>query len=335
MITSASSLADQVHNERVVFHRAFELDYVSEDMRIQLGEHEVLVRTQYSLISPGTELALYTGTHVGLPDPGNTFAKYPFYPGYSIVGEVVATGAEVRGIAPGDKVYTIGKHAAYNVVPFNSDSLPLFKLPDDFIGERAVFARLAGICMTSIVQSSIRVGDTAVVMGLGLIGNLAAQLFSLLGANVIGVDVIGRRLDIAKLTEHVLQITGGAKADIVVEATGSSKLVVPALDLVRHLGQVIALGSTRGNVDLNVYEYIHRRGVKFIGAHEGLQTIDGFASRKALTHYILKLIGLGALQVDPLLTHKLPYTEAKHGYDMLLNQQDQALGVLLDWSQHG
>jgi threonine dehydrogenase-like Zn-dependent dehydrogenase len=135
------------------------------------------------------------------------------------------------------------------------------------------------------------------------------------------------------LNERIRQITGGAKADIVVEATGSAQLVVPALDLVRDLGQVLALGSTRGHVELNVYEYIHRRGIRYIGAHEALQNNSRFPSRLTLTRYVLKLIGMGALKTGPLLTHRLPFTEAKLGYDMLLNQQDQALGVLLDWAE--
>lgn len=333
--------------KQILFKGPFELDYETNQLDVHLDENGVLIRTEYSLISPGTELALYTGTHVGLPDPNNTFAKYPFYPGYSVVGRVVAVGANVKGFGPGDKVYTIGKHAIYNTVAFNNANLPLVKLSDDFVFEKAAFARLAAICMTSIAQSRIHVGDTAVVIGMGLIGNLAAQLFSIMGANVIAIDVVEKRLQIAKragieqvilsgenvdLNEKVRDITGGAKADIVVEATGSPKLVIPALDLVKNLGQVIALGSTRGNVDINVYEYVHRKGVYFIGAHEALQNIEGFPNRSLMTRYVLKLIGLGALKVDPLLTHKMDFSQAKLGYEMLLNQQDQALGILLDWN---
>jgi 2-desacetyl-2-hydroxyethyl bacteriochlorophyllide A dehydrogenase len=346
MAKVTAALDSQVNNIKVVFKGPHDLDFESVELETNLDGNEVMIRTQYSLISPGTELALYTGSHIGIPDPNNKFAKYPFYPGYSVVGHIVSVGEHVKGYQPGDKVYTIGHHASYNIVSSNSNHVPLIKLPDDFVGERAAFARLAAICMTSVEQSRIRVGDTAIVIGMGLIGNMAAQLFSIMGANVIGVDIVEKRLKIARetgienvvlsdehinLNEKVQEITGGVKADIVVEATGSAKLIVPALDLVRHLGQVIALGSPRGNVDLNVYEYIHRKGVHFTGAHEALQNIDGFTSRLALTRYVIKLIGFGALRIDPLLTHKLSFTEAKQGYDMLLNQQDQALGVLLRW----
>jgi len=154
-------------------------------------------------------------------------------------------------------------------------------------------------------------------------------------ARRVGIENVvlaGEKVD---LKEKVKEITGGAEADIVVEATGSPHLVVPALDLVRKLGQVIALGSTRGLVELNVYEYIQRKGVRFIGALEGLATLEGFPSRWTLTRFVLRLIQQGALKIDPLITHKLPYDQAKRGYDMLMNRQDQALGVLLDWEKTG
>ena len=333
---------------RMFFKQPYDLQFETVKMDKVPDPESVLVRSLYSLISPGTELALYTGTHVGIPDPGNTFAKFPFYPGYSVVGIVEAVGKNVKSFAEGDIVYTIGKHATYNIVPCSNANHPVVKLTGQNMVERAPFARLAAICMTGIVQTSIRFGDCAVVLGLGLIGNLAAQLYSILGAQVIGVDLIEKRLDIARQTsiDHtvlsgshtnlrkvLLEITGDAEPDIVVEATGSPQMVIPSLELVRKLGQVVALGSTRGNVDLNVYEYVHRKGVRWVGAHEGLQNEPGFVNRSVLTRYVMKLIEIGALSVDPLLTHKLPYKEAKHGYELLLNKQDEALGILLDWTE--
>ena len=343
---NAAATGTYVTNKKIVFKGPFQLDYETVRLKAEPEDNDVLIRTQYSVISPGTELALFTGTHVGIPDPNNTFAKYPFYPGYTVVGEIVAAGKNVKGYAVGDKVYTVAKHAAYNVVPYNSKLVPLIKLPDDFPMEKGPFAKLGMICMTAIVQSQIAVNDTVVVIGLGPIGNIAAQLYSIMGANVIGVDLVEKRVEIARqagidhvvlagegldLKEKVKEITGGKEADIVVEATGSPQLVTPALDLVRKLGQVIALGSTRGTVDFNVYEYIQRKGVRLIGAYEGLATLDGFPSRETLTRHVFKLISRGALKIDPLITHKLPAEEAARAYDMLLNHKDQALGVLFDW----
>ena len=225
----------------------------------------------------------------------------------------------------------------------------MIKLHDQDKEEKSAFIRLAGISMTAVLQSNFQIGDTAVVLGMGIIGNLAAQLFSIMGAEVIGVDVDEARLKIARetgikntilsedsidLSKSLEELTGLNKADIIVEATGSPKLITPALELAKPLGQVIALGCTRENVDLNVYKYIHSKGVHFIGAHEGIQDYEGVTSRLAVNRYMYKLIERGALKIDPLISHKLPYSEAKRGYDMLLNQQNQALGILLDWREN-
>lgn len=337
----------QYVNKKIMFTEPYNLEFESTTVEEgTLEEKQVLVRTIHSLISPGTELALFTGTHVGIKDPNNHFAKYPFYPGYSIVGEIVEVGKEVEDFKIGDIVYALGNHAAYNIISVKNHQWPVIKLDDRELGEKAVFSRLAAICMTSIVQSKVQIGDIAVVLGMGMIGNLAAQLLSIKGAEVIAVDVVEERLKIANKTgiqktilsgdsidlgEKLEELTGSKYADIVIEATGSPKLIIPALEVVKPLGQVIALGSTRGNVDLNVYEYIHSKGVNFTGAHERLQDQNGFPSRLKLSKYALKLIELGALKIDPLITHKLPNNEAKHGYEMLQNQQNEALGVLLDW----
>lgn len=338
-----------VMNKKIVFRKPFDLDYEYVQLSRDPDDNDVLIKSHYSVISPGTELALFTGTHVGIPDPNNTFAKYPFYPGYSVVGEVVAVGKNVRGFVPGDRVYTVGKHSSYNVSPCNSFLVPLIKVPEGVPMEQAPFAKLGMICLTAIVQSRIAISDTVVVIGLGPIGNIAAQLYSLMGARVIGVDLVASRVEIARragidevillnpstdLKEAVQEVTGGKEPDIVVEATGSPDLIVPSLDLVRKLGQVIALGATRGKVpEFNIYEYVQRKGVHLVGALEGLATLDGFPSREQLTRYAFKLILKGALHIEPLITHKLRAEQAAHAYDLLLNHKDQAFGVLFDWTE--
>ncbi|MDB5084189.1 MAG: dehydrogenase [Bacilli bacterium] len=335
---------------KVLFNGPNQTAFDQFDLSTDLSEDGVLVRTQYSLISPGTELAIYTGTHIGIPDPNNTFAKYPFSPGYASVGEVVAVGDAVTELQAGDMVYALGNHASYNVFSwFNRENRPIIKLPQDMAGERAVFARLAAICMTAVVQSRITIGDYVAVLGMGLIGNLAAQLYKSFGACPIGIDLVEKRLQIAKRTgipftihsgeradlQHLIKniiSTSSAAPDLVVEATGVPALVNTALDLVRPMGQVILLGSTRGLVEMDAYKHIHSKGIFLTGAHEKLQGHHGLPSRLTLTRHVLDLIEKGAIVVDPLLTHKLPADKAEEGYQLLLNHKELTMGVLLDWS---
>ncbi|MFD2117702.1 zinc-binding dehydrogenase [Paenibacillus yanchengensis] len=341
-------LNEEIYNSKLYFEKDFDLRLEKELLDSPLKENDVLIRTVYSLISPGTELALYTGTHVGISDPNNTFAKYPFYPGYALVGEIAAVGSDVEHYSIGDFVYATGKHASYNVLSTQNQPIsPIIAISHQSELERIPFARLAGISMTAIIQSNIRVGDVVVVIGMGLIGNMAAQLYALLGAEVVVIDVVEERLliaqqvgiqhtilatDAAQWKEKLQQLMKREQADIVVEATGSPHLVVPALELVKNMGQVIALGSTRSHTKINVYEHIHRKGVRFIGAHEGLQNDSDFPSnRYEITRYMLRLINDNILKIGPLITNKITYTEAQRGYEMLLHQRHEALGVLLQW----
>lgn len=332
---------------RIVFPGPFEVtvDRYRSDAGPAAGE--VLIGVDCTLISPGTELALYTGSHVGIPDPENRFAKYPFSPGYSGVGRVLAIGPGVTDLEPGDKVFASCRHATHAVF----DRAAVHRVREDSEDRATVFARMAEISLTSVLQaqavlqSSSWVGIPVAVLGMGLVGNLAAQLFGLLGADVVGVDLVAERLEVARrsgvrhlvraeegrdLEPAVSELIGGGSPQVVVEATGSPALVNPALRLVAHRGQVILLGSTRGKVEVDVYKHIHSKGIFVAGAHEGLQG-PHVPTRSAMVRYVLDLIERGALRVEPLLTHVLPAEQAKQGYELLIHQQQEALGVVLDW----
>ncbi len=308
------------------------------------GPHEVLLATRVSLISPGTELAFYTGTHIGLADPANVWAKYPFKPGYAAGGVVAALGDEVHDLKIGDRVFTVAPHAGHHLVtpsPLNF-CLPV---PEGLPLEHAVFARLAAIAMTALLVSELDNGGldnaaTVGVIGLGLIGNFAAQLFAARGLRVVGVDAVPERAAWAR--ECGLHAAVGespaatlkemlGEADVVIEATGVPALVGAALLAARERGQVILLGSPRGTAELDVYRHIHSRGVRLTGAHEMFQGKYGFPDRASVTRDVLHKIAAGQVRVAPLLTHRLSAARAGDAYEMLLRDKDKALGVVLEW----
>ncbi|BFT74634.1 zinc-binding dehydrogenase [Paenibacillus sp. P36] len=336
----------------VIFPEAYQVEWKQSPLP-ELDENQLLVKTAFSLISPGTELALYTGTHTGLLNPGNTWAKYPFTPGYAVVGSVEAVGANITDFQVGQRVFAMGAHASHNVITYTPDSRSVFVLPDDLPGERAVFARLAGISATALQQAQVRLGDKTVVIGMGLIGVFAAQLFALQGADVLGVDTVPGRLQAARACKianvyqsdpHTAlhsQLTGllgdgkgnSDRADIVIEATGVPEMANEAMEMVRQLGQVVLLGSPRGPIQMKTYDHIHVKGITLTGAHEGLQTIDGEEGRTRMLRYALHLIHTGQLTVDPLLTHVLPAREARQAYELLIHAKETTLGVILDWRE--
>lgn len=325
---------------RLVFPRAFAVELQPQSAPIPRSDEWVL-ETRYSLISPGTELAFYTGTHIGLPDPHNTWAKYPFAPGYAAVGRVVAHGSNAP--APDtNALYFAPTPHAFHAVSSTEPETQLLRVPDGLKPEHAPFCRLAAIAATALCVTPVQPGQRVAVLGAGLIGNLAAQHFQIAGARVVNVETNPARLEIArKCGLEAVEGGDGARermesalngeADVVIEATGVPALVNAALELATRRGRVVLLGSPRGLTEINAYKHIHARGVTMTGAHEGLQGFGDLPTRLELTRHSLDFIARGDIQVAPLLTQILPASQAPRAYKMLLHEQHKSLGVVLDW----
>lgn len=319
-----------------------------EDMPENLGKDEVLVETLKTLISPGTELALYTGTHVGFKDPNNRWAKYPHYPGYICVARVLDIGKDVSNFKVGDVVLCSLSHCSHGV--FRSSDSPVIRIPVDADLEAILFARMALISSVAPVLASYSIGDNVAVIGLGIVGNLCGQLFQLSGANVYGIEVDPGRIKLAEKTginhiiaggetlevkEKLLRETNNLGVDIVVEATGIPALANQALELANDLGQVIMLSSTRGLVNIDVYTHIHRKGLVVRGAHANVMGSPKVTGELDGTSKYLRrmtnLIQNGKLEVTSLITHRVTPGEALDAYNWLLEKKETALGVVIDW----
>ena len=119
-------------------------------------------------------------------------------PGYIAAGEVLETGSSVI-VKPGEICFTYGPHAGY----YQIDTTDRYggiciRIPENYHFKFMPFTRMASIAMTAIRESKIELGDPVVVMGQGLVGNLAAQLAGIQGGNVIGVDLDENRLSVSK-----------------------------------------------------------------------------------------------------------------------------------------
>ena len=315
----------------------------------QLRPRDVLVRTHYSLISAATELACLSGSQAWFPFPGT--------PGYAAVGEVLDAGAEISDVAPGDIVHYWGGHKQFNLIDASRPQSICLKAPEDLPLELAPFTRMAIIAMTSLRISNIELGDTVGVVGLGTVGNFAAQLARLQGGTVIGLDLNEGRVeralacgiphalrgDGASVADHVREITGGQGLSTLIEATGVPAALPPALPLVGRYGEVILLGTPRGvfQADLtsSVLDYIHLHGhgnITFKGAHEWRYPVarDPFVkhSMERNSEIAMELIRSGALKVAPLHTHTLSPAEAETAYRGLQHEKESYVGVLFDWT---
>lgn len=333
-------------NRKIMFARPLQVETVEEDFILPaLGEKEVLVKLIYSLISPGTELAMLSGKE--------EWAKLPVCPGYASVSEVIEVGQGVRHVQPGDAVFHYGQHAEYQVV---STDHVFIKVPEHLDLKWVPFTRMATVAFTSVRVSNIELGDVVGVTGLGLVGNLAAQLARLQGATVIGVDLSPERIRTAqtcgvdytlhggedKVKEKIHAITNGAGVSTHIEATGVPSVGVQSLEWIGKLGEIIFLGSPRGEYNTDVtdilnYCHLYGRGcITFKGAHEWRFPVEPneFVKHSLVrnSNIVFELMLKNKLHIKPLISHVMKPDQAQEAYEGLRLNKDQYNGVLFDWS---
>jgi 2-desacetyl-2-hydroxyethyl bacteriochlorophyllide A dehydrogenase len=226
------------------------------------GPKQMLLRTLYSGVSIGTEFALITGKL--------SWGPYPLVTGYQAVGVAEKVGAEVQGYAVGDKVYyrghegpmtrggkpvscVSGTHAGHAVVSCVGDNAA--NLPAEADPAVSSLFVMPAVGLHGADLANPRMGQVAVVYGVGLIGLGVVAQCSFRGCLVVAVDVEPRNLEIARqlgadvLVDATKQDVGTEVytvaprgADVVFEATGIPALVAPAINLCRDYGSFIWQG---------------------------------------------------------------------------------------------
>lgn len=312
-----------------------------EDFKIEQPKaKEVLIKTRSTLISSGTE-----GASLGaLP---NTSGKFPQYPGYSNAGEVIAIGDEISEIEVGDRVVSRTPHASYVLASENGIS----KVPPGLSFNEATFLSLSSIALQGVRKARIELGESVVVLGQGLVGQLALQLAKLSGAiPLIAVDLYDSRLDISSkggadytlnprkvnLEKEVREITQEKGAKVVIEATGSPEAISLGLELITGLGRVVLLGSTRGESKVNFYSLVHRKGIMVIGAHEyarpKYESSPTWWTQRDDSKVVLNLLSKNLLKVKDLISLKLDFQKASEAYRRIIECKKSVLGVILNWA---
>src|SRR5579863_8425011 len=220
--------------------------------------NQILVAAEVSAISPGTELAVYTGTHQWLLDPKLPDWKFPFRSGYSAAGTVVAVGKDIQDWKPGDRVSFPGNHASAELLTIGHERGRLWKLPPGLDFEKAALACILRYGMGASIRAGITLGRSAAVLGLGMIGQASLRCLLAAGANpAIGIDSVAmrRRAALDAGADLVLDPTSGtvkqqladflgiAGAEIVADATGVPDAIPTAMSLACNAGQVVVVGS--------------------------------------------------------------------------------------------
>jgi len=315
-----------------------------------LSANELLIETEVSFISAGTELAIYTAAHKDVNRPG-AWCAYPWKSGYANIGRVIDAGSKRRDLV-GQRVYTNGPHAsAHRYEPQPAWGV-LARVPEELSSEEAAAARMAMVAIAGLDAAKPQFIRTVVVFGLGMVGNLAAQLFRLTGAVVIGVDPSATRRHMAEtcgipytitgteeeVAAQVKQITKGQMANVAVDAVGHSAISLQATRLTANGGDVVVLGSPRCEVqgDLTeVFSAAHYRWVNIHGALEWYYPAESlmghdYSQQKKIAGIFQWIID-GRLKLKPMITHTLPPSDIKKAYQGLLNNKEEYVGVVLRW----
>lgn len=346
-----------IQDRRLMFTRPGQVELIEERIRA-LRPNEIYARTVISGISQGTELAWLRGEaaalhrrwdaeqRIYLDCPGRDF---PVAPGYETVALVSDLERDVTLVKVGDLIYLDRPHADGHIIDAVSAAAGL--LPQGLAAERAIFWPLARVALGGVHDAAIQLGETVVVMGLGTVGLLAVQLARLAGARlVVGVDRYLRRLDAATalgaevvdasiekdVAAEVRRHLGSVGADAAIEASGSYLGLHEAIRACRLGGRVATIASYHGDQPgLRLGEEYHRNRITLISS----MTINGCPQRghpvwtlDRLNHTARELVASGQLHVESLITHRVPFTEAAHAYDLITRSPQDTIKVVLTYA---
>lgn len=313
------------------------------------GANEVLLRIESTTISSGTERANLMGDlNISIYSGPATKAVFPRVCGYSASGVVEAVGENVTNVKVGDRVVgSWTRHIRYMCIDCNN----VHKINDDKITfSQASVVHIATFPLAAIRKCNLEIGESAAVMGLGILGLIAVQLLKAAGAApVIAIDPLAEKRELAlKLgadyaldpfeegfAEKVKSLTDGG-LNVAIEVTGNGKALDMILDCMARFGRVALLGCTRdSNFTIDYYRKVHGPGVSLIGAHTQAR------QKKESTHgnytdhddamALLKLLSLGRIDFDKLIAEIHPPKDAPEVFHRLATEKGFPV-VQFDWS---
>ena len=308
--------------------------------------YDVVVKTVVSTISPGTERANITGDAnvAGKNAPDTTF---PRSSGYNSAGVVESVGEAVTSVKPGDRVVVYwGKHQDYNIVPEEQ----VVKMPDGVTFEQGALSFIATFPLAAIRKTRLEIGEPAMVMGLGLLGQLGIRELRAAGAYpVIGVDPVASRREEALaggadyvfdpfeegFADKVKAVTGGG-AKVCLEVTGVGAGLDGALDCMAKFGRMALLGCTRSKeFQIDYYRKVHCPGITLIGAHTNarpkVESHPGYFTHRDDIKAVLALQVGGRLDFSPMLTEKYSPLECDAVYDHIIHDRAFPTVAQFDW----
>lgn len=330
--------------------------YGARDLRLEerpldagvLEPDQVYVETEVTALSTGTDLGNYLGdsTYVpGAPD-------YPRPVGYSNVGRVARVGAAVRRFAPGQRVFSMKPHQSAFVA---REGELLVGVPDEVPSGEAALAYLTHLGLAALRQAAYVAGENVAVVGLGVIGLCTVGIARAMGAKVAGIANSELRAQAAlrvgadaglvaadaRLRDELEALFGAVGADIVVLTANPWSAYRLSVEIARYGGRVSVLGFPgrgEGPPDFNPLDprWFYRNQLTLLGAGYAPRADCPpsdlrFNTRRNL-EYILDLMARRALQLESLITHRLPAARMREAYELARARAKDLVAAVFDWS---
>ena len=311
-----------------------------------LAPEEVLVETAVSSVSAGTERAIASGDpNISIYSSGEV--RFPRSSGYSSSGTVLRVGSAVTTVAPGDRVaVSWGCHAQHQVIRTERN---VCRLPDGVGFAEAALCHIATFPMGAIRKCHLEIGESALVMGLGVLGMLAIPLLRTAGAvPIVAADPVPEKRAEALLrgadyaldpydpdfAKTVKELTGGG-VNVAIEVTGVGAALNGVLDCMAKMGRVALLGCTR-NSDFTVdyYRKVHGPGITLVGAHTlarpELESAPGLWTTRDDVAALLRLMSLGRIAPSEMIAETHSPQDCGAVYARLCREKSFPL-VQFDW----
>lgn len=336
-----------MRNRQIVFTKVNTAELLKAEYKAP-GAGDVVVETAFSTVSCGTEKANIMG-NPNVNGGGQASVVFPRRVGYSSAGTVMAVGSNVEHVKIGDRVVVYwGTHSKYNTVPEKH----VVKIQNDTVSfQEAALSFIAAFPLAAIRKTHLEIGESAIVMGLGLLGQLAVRLLRAAGAvPVIGVDFVESRRseairggadyvfspDEENFAFLVKEKTGGG-ANVSIEVTGAGSGLDGVLDCMARFGRVALLGCTRNkDFTIDYYRKVHFPGITLVGAHTmarpEYESYPGNFTHDDDIKSVLRLCESHRIDLADMIKETHAPQDCQEVYTRLVHDKDFPVVVQFDWS---
>jgi 2-desacetyl-2-hydroxyethyl bacteriochlorophyllide A dehydrogenase len=300
----------------------------------QLAPGQVRLRTEYSMVSTGTELHRIMDTHT-------VSRGFPIMTGYLAIGTVVGLGEGVKKAKLGDRV--LFRFAHYSMV--DAPEGQLTAVPAGLASTDAICAPLMGISLRAIRAARVVLGDSVAIFGQGVIGLFATHLAKLSGAcPVIAVDLVAARRQVARkmgadvvidpaaedVAKRIAELTSGKGVNAAIDASATTKVMPMLPALVRDEGRVIVLGGVHGKVEMDLYTHFQKNNLTMVGCGSPFHS-DYPYDEDGNIAALMNMMQAGMVKPAPAISHCVDYRQGPEVFRMLIEEKDKAIGVQFDW----